>query len=168
MGLAEDDIFGLRMASVIHDLGKITIPGEILCKPGRLSRPEYEMIKTHVQSGYDILKKIDFPWPLAEIVLQHHERLDGSGYPQGLAGETILLEARILSVADVFETIGSHRPYRPSLGIQKAVNELTENQGRLYDPDVVRTCLHLIREKGYQLAGAEGQAVVVNTQMQSL
>ncbi|PID39416.1 MAG: two-component system response regulator [Proteobacteria bacterium] len=168
MNLSEDRVYGLKMASVIHDLGKITIPGEILCKPGKLSKPEYEMIKTHAQSGYDILKKIDFPWPLADIVLQHHERLDGSGYPRGLSGEQILLEARILSVADVFETIGSHRPYRPSLGIQKAISELTENQDRLYDPDVVRACLVLFNEKGYQLQAAEGQAVVVDTQMQSL
>ena len=168
MDLGEDRIYGLKMASVIHDLGKITIPGEILCKPGRLTQPEYEMIKTHAQSGYDILKKIDFPWPLAEIVLQHHERLDGAGYPQELSGEQILLEARILSVADVFETIGSHRPYRPSLGIQKAIGELTDNQGRLYDADVVRTCLELVNEKGYRFEGSDGQPVVVNTQMQSL
>jgi HD-GYP domain-containing protein (c-di-GMP phosphodiesterase class II) len=156
------------MASLIHDLGKLTIPGEILCKPGRLSGPEYAMIQTHVQSGYDILKKIDFPWPLADIVIQHHERLDGSGYPQGLSGDQILLEARILSVADVFETIGSHRPYRPSLGIQKAVNEVTQNSGRLYDPDVVHACLKLINEAGYRLVGSKGKAKLVTTQMQSL
>lgn len=168
MNLAEDRIYGLKMASVIHDLGKLTIPGEILCKPGRLSGPEYAMIKTHVQSGYDILRKIDFPWPLADIVLQHHERLDGSGYPRGLSGDDILLEARILSVADVFETIGSHRPYRPSLGIQKAINELAENSGRLYDPDVVSACLKLINEMGYRLEGTQKAAKRVTTQMQSL
>jgi putative two-component system response regulator len=168
IGLSEDRIYGLRMASVIHDLGKITIPGEILCKPGRLSQPEYQMIKTHVQSGYDILKKIDFPWPLADIVIQHHERMDGSGYPQGLSGEEILIEARILSVADVFETIGSHRPYRPSLGMKKALGELSENSGRLYDPDVVAACLELVNESGYQLKGPKGEPVVVTTQMQSL
>jgi putative nucleotidyltransferase with HDIG domain len=168
LGLPEDRIYGLQMASLIHDLGKLTIPGEILCKPGRLSGPEYAMIQTHVQSGYDILKKIDFPWPLADIVIQHHERLDGSGYPQGLSGDQILLEARILSVADVFETIGSHRPYRPSLGIQKAVNEVTQNSGRLYDPDVVHACLKLINEAGYRLVGSKGKAKLVTTQMQSL
>ena len=168
MGLSEDRIYGLHMASVIHDLGKLTIPGEILCKPGRLSGPEYAMIKTHVQSGYDILKKIDFPWPLADIVIQHHERIDGSGYPQGLSGDDILLEARILSVADVFETIGSHRPYRPSLGIQKAMNEITENSGRLYDPEVVEACLVLINEVGYRLGSRQGRAALVTTQMQSL
>ncbi len=168
MGLSEDRIYGLQMASVIHDLGKLTIPGEILCKPGRLSGPEYAMIKTHVQSGYDILQKIDFPWPLADIVMQHHERMDGSGYPQGLSGDEILLEARILSVADVFETIGSHRPYRPSLGIKKAVNELNENSGRLYDADVVDACLRLVNETGYRLDGIKGKAELVTTQMQSL
>jgi len=168
MGLSEDRIYGLQMASVIHDLGKLTIPGEILCKPGRLSVPEYAMIKTHVQSGYDILQKIDFPWPLADIVIQHHERMDGSGYPQGLAGDEILLEARILSVADVFETIGSHRPYRPSLGIKKAANELAENSGRLYDADVVEACLKLINENGYRLDGIKSKAELVTTQMQSL
>ena len=168
MGLSEDRIYGLQMASVIHDLGKLTIPGEILCKPGRLSGPEYAMIQTHVQSGYDILKKIDFPWPLADIVIQHHERLDGSGYPHGLSGDQILLEARILSVADVFETIGSHRPYRPSLGMKKAMGELTENSGRLYDPDVVEACLSLVNEDGYKLKVFKGEPVVVSTQMQSL
>jgi putative two-component system response regulator len=169
MGLSEDRIYGLRMAGVIHDLGKITIPGEILCKPGRLSGPEYEMIKTHVQSGYDILKKIDFPWPLADIVLQHHERLDGSGYPNGLAGDQILIEARILSVSDVFETIGSHRPYRPSLGVKKAMDELKENSGRLYDPDVVEACLSLVNQADFKLKSPiKGKRVVVTTQMQSL
>jgi len=166
--MPEDRIYGLRMASVIHDLGKLTIPGEILCKPGRLSGPEYAMIRTHVQSGYDILKKIDFPWPLADIVIQHHERLDGSGYPQGLSGDEILLEARILSVADVFETIGSHRPYRPSLGLQKAMNELIDNSGRLYDSDVVHACRKLVDEMDYRLDGPKKKAALVSTQMQSL
>ena len=166
--MSEDRVYGLQMAAVIHDLGKITIPGEILCKPGRLSGPEYAMIKTHVQSGYDILRKIDFPWPLADIVLQHHERVDGSGYPYGLAGEEILLEARILAVADVFETIGSHRPYRPSLGKKKAMSELIDNRGRLYDPAVVDACRVLIDEAGYTLKGLPDQQVFVTTQMQSL
>jgi response regulator RpfG family c-di-GMP phosphodiesterase len=168
MELPEDRIYGLRMASVIHDLGKLTIPGEILCKPGKLSEPEYAMIKTHVQSGYDILKKIDFPWPLADIVLQHHERLDGSGYPQGLSEDEILLETRILSVADVLETIGSHRPYRPSLGMRKAINELVDNSGRLYDPDVVAACQKLVGELGFRLDGPKKANQIVSTQMQSL
>jgi putative two-component system response regulator len=168
IGLSEDRVYGLQMASVIHDLGKLTIPGEILCKPGRLSGPEYAMIQTHVQSGYDILKKIDFPWPLAEIVLQHHERMDGSGYPKGLAGDAIMMEARILSVSDVFETIGSHRPYRPSLGLKKAMDELTGNSGTLYDPDVVSACLGLVEGDHFRFKSTKGASVFVTTQMQSL
>lgn len=168
MGLSGERIYGLQMASVIHDLGKITIPGEILCKPGRLSGPEYAMIQTHVQSGYDILKKIDFPWPLADIVLQHHERFDGSGYPNGLCDEQILLEARIMSVADVYETIGSHRPYRPSLGTKKAMDELTDNSGSLYDPQVVDACRKLLEEKRFHFKGGNTASVFVTTQMQSL
>jgi putative nucleotidyltransferase with HDIG domain len=168
MTLPEDQIYGLRMGAVIHDLGKITIPGEILCKPGVLSEPEYQMIKTHVQSGYDILKKIDFPWPIAEIVLQHHERMDGSGYPNGLSGELIMLEARILSVADVFETIGSHRPYRPSLGFKKAIDELTANRGNLYDEKVVSACLKLVERNGFDFQNPKGTSASVTTQMQSL
>lgn len=168
MGLSQDRVYGLQMASVIHDLGKLTIPGEILCKPGRLSGPEYAMIQTHVRSGYDILRKIDFPWPLAEIVLQHHERMDGSGYPNGLAGDAIMMEARILSVSDVFETIGSHRPYRPSLGLKKAMGELSGNSGTLYDPDVVAACLGLMEGKRFQFRSAKGASVFVTTQMQSL
>ena len=168
MGLSEDRIYGLQMASVIHDLGKLTIPGEILCKPGRLTGPEYAMIKTHVQSGYDILKKIDFPWPLADIVLQHHERMDGSGYPNGLSGEAIMMEARILSVSDVFETIGSHRPYRPSLGLKKAMEELSGNSDTLYDPHVVSTCLDLLEGEHFHFKSAKGTSVFVTTQMQSL
>ena len=168
LGLSADRIYGLQMACVIHDLGKLTIPGEILCKPGRLSGPEYEMIKTHVQSGYDILKKIDFPWPLADIVLQHHERMDGSGYPNALSGEAIMMEARILSVADVFETIGSHRPYRPSLGLKKAMGELSSNSGTLYDPKVVFACLGLLEGERFQFKSTKGASVFVSTQMQSL
>jgi len=168
IGLSKDRIYGLQMASVIHDLGKLTIPGEILCKPGRLSGPEYAMIKTHVQSGYDILKKIDFPWPLADIVLQHHERMDGSGYPNGLSGEAIMLEARILSVSDVFETIGSHRPYRPSLGLKKAMGELAGNRGTLYDPKVVSACLDLVEGERFHFKSPKVASVFVTTQMQSL
>jgi len=150
MGLSDDEIYGLRMASVIHDLGKITVPAEILSKPGQLSDLEYELIKSHVQAGYDILKQIEFPWPLADIILQHHERMDGSGYPNGLKDEQILLAARILSVADVFETIASHRPYRPSLGQPRALEELRDNRGKLYDRRVVDVCLSLIEEKRFQ------------------
>ena len=150
MRLSEDEIYGLHMASVIHDLGKITVPAEILSKPGQLSGLEYELIKSHVQAGYDILKQVDFPWPLADIILQHHERMDGSGYPNGLKQEEILLPARILSVADVFETIASHRPYRPSLGLQHAMDEIRENRGRLYDSRVADVCLALIAEDRFQ------------------
>lgn len=146
MGLPEDDAYGLRMASVIHDLGKITVPAGILAKPGRLSGLEYELIKNHVRAGYDILKQIEFPWPLADIILQHHERLDGSGYPQGLKGSEIMLPARILAVADVFETIASHRPYRPSLGLQRALDELQGNSGNLYDAEVVAVLVRLVGE----------------------
>ena len=150
MALPDDEIYGLRMASVIHDLGKIMIPSEILSKPGQLNPLEYELIKNHVQAGYDILKQIEFPWPLADIILQHHERMDGSGYPNGLKGDEIMLAARILSVSDVFETIASHRPYRPSLGLPHAVNELRENRGRLYDKQVVDVCLSLVEDGAFE------------------
>ena len=152
MALPEDEIYGLRMASVIHDLGKITVPSEILSKPGRLSSLEYELIKSHVQAGYDILKQIEFPWPLADIILQHHERLDGSGYPNGLKDDQILLAARILSVSDVFETIASHRPYRPSLGLPRALDELRGNSGKLYDPRAVEACLALVEEGRFEFS----------------
>ncbi len=152
MGLSEDDVYALHMASVIHDLGKITIPAEILSKPGQLSALEYELIKNHVQAGYDILRQVDFPWPLAVIVLQHHERMDGSGYPNGLNGDEILLPARILSVADVFETIASHRPYRPSLGLQRALDEIRDNRGTLYDREVADVCLDLIENHQFQFS----------------
>jgi putative nucleotidyltransferase with HDIG domain len=150
MELDEDDIYGLRMACVIHDLGKITVPAGILSKPGKLSDLEYELIKNHVQAGYDILKQIEFPWPLAEIIFQHHERLNGSGYPRGLKNGDIVLSARILAVADVFETIASHRPYRPSLGLTQAIKELNHNRGVLYDERVVNACLKLVEDNRFQ------------------
>jgi response regulator RpfG family c-di-GMP phosphodiesterase len=149
MELPQDRIYGLRMAASIHDLGKITVPAEILCKPGKLMPLEYELIKHHVQAGYDILKKIEFPWPLAEFIYQHHERLDGSGYPNGKIGEEIHLEARIIAVSDVFETIASHRPYRPSLGVNHAIEEIKANLGRLYDPMVADACLNVVQEKDF-------------------
>lgn len=138
--LSEERREGLRMAGLIHDLGKINVPAEILSKPGRLSEIEYNVIKTHPQSGYEILKPIEFPWPLAQIVLQHHERINGAGYPTGLSGNDILLEAKILAVADVVEAMASHRPYRPALGIDKALEEILLNKGILYDHDVVAAC----------------------------
>jgi len=152
MGLESDQTEGIRMAGVIHDLGKIAIPAEILSKPSKLSEIEYRLIQNHSRAGYDILKDIEFPWPVARIVLQHHERIDGSGYPAGLKGEEILIEARIIAVADVVEAIASYRPYRPGLGMEKALGEITRNKGVLYDPGAVDACLKLFNEKNYKLA----------------
>jgi PAS domain S-box-containing protein len=151
LGLPAATVTGLRMTGYVHDIGKISVPAEILSKPGRLTELEYEIIKNHARSGYDILKGVEFPWPLPEVILQHHERLDGSGYPQRLKGEAIILEARILAVADVVESMASHRPYRPALGIDKALEEIAQNSGRFYDPQVAEACLRLFREKGYEL-----------------
>lgn len=152
MQLTQMQIEGIHLAGVVHDIGKIQVPAEILVKPGSLSNLEYMLIKAHSQNGYDLLKTVDFPWPIAQIVLQHHERLDGSGYPQGLKGDQILLEARIISVADVVESMTSHRPYRPSLGIDAALEEIERNRDKLYDPMVVDACIKLFREQGYMLA----------------
>jgi putative nucleotidyltransferase with HDIG domain len=143
--MPEERVHGLRLASIVHDLGKINIPAEILSKPGKLTTIEFDFIKTHPQVGYDILKSVEFPWPIADIVLQHHERLDGSGYPSGLKGEAILLEARILAVADVIDSMISHRPYRPARGLDVALAEIEQGSGRLYDAAVVRACVALIR-----------------------
>ena len=150
MGLPPKQIEGLRMAGVIHDIGKITLPTEILSKPTNLSNIELSLIREHVRLGYDILKDVESPWPLAEVLLQHHERMDGSGYPRGLKGKEIIIEARILAVADVVEAMASYRPYRPALGMDAALEEIEKNSGVLYDPIAVETCLRLIREKGYQ------------------
>lgn len=147
MGLPEEQINGLRIAGLIHDIGKIQIPAEILSKPTRLTEPEWSMIKAHPQAGYDILKTVEFPWPVSQIVLQHHERLDGSGYPDGLSGEDILLEARILAVADVVEAMASHRPYRPAHTLEETMEEIRSNRGTLYDPEVVDACLRLHADK---------------------
>ncbi|GBF33038.1 sensory box HDIG domain protein [Desulfocucumis palustris] len=149
MNLGEDMVEGIHVAATLHDIGKIYVPAEILSKPGRLTDIEMELIKTHPQMGNDIIKRIPFTYPVAEIVLQHQERFDGSGYPSGLAGEEILLEARILSVADVVEAIASHRPYRPALGIDKALEEIHRNRARLYDPLAVDACLSLFKDKGF-------------------
>jgi len=147
MGLSEDRIEGLRMAGLIHDIGKIGVPAEVLSKPGQLSELEWGMIKAHPQVGYDILKTIEFPWPVAQIVLQHHERIDGSGYPTGLSGDDILLEARILAVADVVQAMVSNRPHRPPHGLDKVLEEVSQNKGILYDPEAMEVCLKLIAEK---------------------
>jgi putative nucleotidyltransferase with HDIG domain len=149
MGLSTDRIEGLRMSGELHDIGKIQVPAEILSKPGKISEAEYTIIKTHAQVGHDILKTIEFPWPVAKIVLQHHERMDGSGYPQGLKGERILLEARILAVADVIEAMATHRPYRPALSIEEALKEISNNKGKLYDAKVVEACLKVFKEKEF-------------------
>jgi PAS domain S-box-containing protein len=152
MALPEEQIHAIHLAGTVHDLGKINIPAEILSKPGKITDIEFSLIKIHPQAGYDILKGIDFPWPIAQMVLQHHERLDGSGYPQGLKGEAILLEARILSVADVVEAMSSHRPYRAGLGIEVALEEITKQRGIHFDTNVVDACLALFREQGYSFA----------------
>ena len=141
MSLSDDQVEAIRVAGSLHDIGKIGVPAEILTKPGQLSFLEMEMIKTHTQNAYDILKTIEFPYPIAQIILQHHERMDGSGYPQGLQGEDILLAARIIAVADVLEAMSAHRPYRPALGMEAAMDEIVKNRGILYDPNVVDACL---------------------------
>ena len=151
MGLSQKRIDGLRTAAALHDLGKISVPAEILSKPTRLSEMEFSLVKLHSQSGYDILKNIDFPWPVARMVLEHHERIDGSGYPGGLRGEDVLLESRILAVADVVEAMGSYRAYRPFLGIDAALEEITANRGVTFDPQAVDACVALFREKCYRL-----------------
>ena len=151
LGLDERQQEGLRVAGCLHDVGKITIPSEILSKPGKLSAPEFALVRQHAQASYDILKNVKFPWPVAQVALQHHERMDGSGYPQGLKGEAILLEARIMSVADVVEAMSSHRPYRPGLGIDKALAEIERGRGTAYDSQAADACLRLFREKNFQL-----------------
>jgi len=149
MGIPEDCINGLQMAGIIHDIGKVAIPSEILSTPRPLSTLEFQLIKNHAIEGYEILKDIEFPWPVAQIILQHHERIDGGGYPQGLAGDQLLIESKILAVADVVEAMASHRPYRPSLGLQAALEEITAKRGIAYDAQVVDVCVRVI-EEGYQ------------------
>jgi len=151
MGVSENQIQGIRFAGVLHDIGKICVPGEILSKPGNISKNELGLIREHSQVGHNILKTVDFPWPIARIVLQHHEKMDGSGYPDGVSGENILLEARILAVADVVEAMASHRPYRPALGIDMALKEIQQNKNTFFDPQAVDACLRLFNEKGYRL-----------------
>ena len=143
------------MGGMIHDLGKIAVPAEILSKPGRLTDTEFSLIKNHPQVGYNILKEIEFPWPVAQMVFQHHERINGSGYPQGLSGEDILPEAKILAVADVVEAMASHRPYRPALGIDTALEEISKNRGSLYDPDAADACLKVFKKKRFEFSQAD-------------
>jgi PAS domain S-box-containing protein len=151
MGLSTDKIDGIQMAGSIHDIGKLSIPAEILSKPTKLTNNEFSIIKDHSRIGYEILKNVESSWPLAEIVHQHHERINGSGYPRNLKGEEILMEARIMAVADVVEAMASDRPYRPGLGIDAALAEIEKNKGIFYDNTVADACLRLFREKGYQL-----------------
>jgi PAS domain S-box-containing protein len=153
MGLSQDQIEGIRMAGSIHDIGKLVVPAEILNKPGRLTDIQYEMVKIHPEAGYDIVKRIAFPWPVAEIIRQHHELLNGSGYPHGLAGDQIMVEAKIMTVANVVEAMTSHRPYRPAYDIAVALEEITKNRGVLYDPVIVDACLKLFKEKKFLLEG---------------
>jgi len=152
MGLNSDKKDFIGTAAIIHDIGKLSIPSEILSKPTKLTTLEFDLIKTHPQSGYNILKDIEFPWPVATAILQHHERINGSGYPNKLQGKDILLESRILAVADVVEAISSHRPYRPTLGLDFALEEITRNRGILYDSDVVEACLDLFKNKNFVLS----------------
>jgi PAS domain S-box-containing protein/putative nucleotidyltransferase with HDIG domain len=152
LGWAEDRIEGTRLGASIHDIGKIQIPAEILSRPGVLNPMEMALIRTHAAIGYEILRDIEFPWPLVQMILQHHERLDGSGYPQGLKGDAILEEARLLAVADVVESMASHRPYRPALGLDAALAEIQQHRGSLYEPAAVDACLRLFRERGFAFA----------------
>jgi putative nucleotidyltransferase with HDIG domain len=150
MGLPKDQIEGIRVSGVLHDLGKLYIPSQILNKPGKLMDVEFSLIKIHPQIGYNILKSVSFPWPVADIILQHHERIDGSGYPTGLKADEILIEAQIICVADVVEAMASHRPYRPALGIDAALEEIKKNRGKLYNPEIVDCCIRIFKENGFK------------------
>jgi len=149
IGLDEERIKGVYLCATIHDIGKIQLPADILSKPSKLTDAEYMLIQSHPECGYNILKDVKFSWPVADVAYQHHERIDGSGYPQGLKGDQICLEARIISVADVVEAMNSHRPYRPGLGIDAALDEIRAHRGSAFDPDIVDACLKLFEEKGF-------------------
>jgi putative nucleotidyltransferase with HDIG domain len=151
MGLSSEQIEGIRMAAIVHDIGKVSVPAEILSKPTKLAEIEFHLIKGHPQSGYDILKDIDFPWPIARIVLEHHERMNGSGYPNGLTGDKTFIESRVLAVADVVEAIASHRPARPARELSAALAEITQHKETLYDPGVVDACNRLFHRRAYAL-----------------
>ena len=149
MNISDEQIEGLCIAGFLHDIGKISIPTDILNMSSKLSKHEFGLIKEHSQVGYDIIKAIEFSQPIAQIILQHHERMNNSGYPQGISGENIIQEARILAVADIVESLASHRPYRPALGIYMALDWISQNRGVLYDPQVVDICLRLFNENGF-------------------
>ena len=150
LDLNDKEVEAIRIAALIHDVGKVNIPASILSKPGKLTDIEFEMIKTHPQLSYNMLKKIEFPLPIGDIILQHHEKIDGSGYPRGLKGKDIMIEAKILTVADVVEAMSSHRPYRPALGIDVAVDEIKNNKGKLYDPAVADSCIKVVTKRGFK------------------
>jgi PAS domain S-box-containing protein/putative nucleotidyltransferase with HDIG domain len=150
MGLSQDQIEGIRVMGYLHDIGKIAVPAEILSRPGKINQFEFNLVKQHPLSGFDILKQIAFPWPVAQAVSQHHERLDGSGYPAGVTDREIILEAKVLAVADVVEAMASHRPYRPAMGIELALEEITQHRGTLYDSQVVEACVQLFNKKDYE------------------
>jgi PAS domain S-box-containing protein/putative nucleotidyltransferase with HDIG domain len=149
LGLSNEQIEGVRVAGTLHDIGKIYVPAEILSRPGRLRQNEINLVKDHAQVGYDLLSTIEFPWPVAQIVLQHHERMNGSGYPLGLSGEDILIEAQIMSVADVVEAMASHRPYRPALSIEEALLEISQQRGVLYSSEAVDACIKVFTQRGF-------------------
>ncbi len=152
MNISKEQLEGVKFAGIIHDIGKIAVPSDILSKPGRISKMEFEVIKSHSQVGYELLNKIEFPWPISKIVHQHHEHLDGSGYPNGLSGDDILMEARILAVADVVEAMTSHRPYRAALGINTALEEIDKHKHDQFDPTVVDACMSLFKEKKFEFS----------------
>lgn len=158
LGMSAEQIYYIKLASLVHDVGKINIPASILNKPGKLTDIEFELIKTHSQIGYEIMKKVHFPWPIAKIILQHHERINGSGYPFGLEDNAILPESKICAVADVVEAMASYRPYRPAIGIEKALDEISSKAGTLYDKDVADACLYLFKNKKYKLAEIQANA----------
>jgi putative nucleotidyltransferase with HDIG domain len=155
LGWTRPEADAVRFAGLLHDVGKICVPSEILTKPAALTPMEFELIKSHPATTYELLKDIEFPWPIARTALQHHERLDGSGYPEGLSGDEIISPARLLAVADVVEAMASHRPYRPALGIDAALDEIEDNSGVLYDPVVVDACLELFRAEDFVFEVAE-------------
>jgi len=150
MKLPQDKIEGVRFASLVHDIGKINLPTEIVSKPSKLVEVEFNLVKNHPRIGYDILRKVKFPWPIAEIVFQHQEKIDGSGYPRGLKGDEICIEAKILGVANVIEAMSSYRSYRPALSVDEALAEISKYKNILFDPEVVDTCLKLFKEKGFR------------------
>jgi HD-GYP domain-containing protein (c-di-GMP phosphodiesterase class II) len=169
MGLSEWQQTGVYITGLLHDVGKVAVPSEILSKPGKINQNEFIIIQNHSRIGYEILKRIEFPWPVTMAVLQHHERLDGSGYPSGLSGEEIIIEARILGVADVVEAMSSHRPYRAALGLESALAEISKGSNTLFDSGVVNACLHLLENNETEferiMAGAGGRNCVLETMM---